>query len=196
MEEEKKVSEETKVKLPNTNPYKLGWKAMAVNVSDILSMGASPMFALLSIALPKSNSEWLKKFSRGFFACCKLYNAELIGGDTTKGPLSINVTVLGSVNKKNVISLSNKNIEEVLHYINICDLYIGNDSFGHHISSQLGMPSFILLLDTPKAYSDYSKNQIQIVPSGYDINQISHDTNANPNLISVDMILQKIQNFI
>ena len=104
--------------------------------------------------------------------------------------------IINSVNKKNVTSLSNKNIEEVLHYINICDLYIGNDSFGHHISSQLGKPSFILLLDTPRAYSDYSKNQIQIVPSGYDINQISHDTNANPNLISVEMILQKIQNFI
>ena len=104
--------------------------------------------------------------------------------------------VINSVNKKNVTSLSNKNIEEVLHYINICDLYIGNDSFGHHISSQLGKPSFILLLDTPRAYSDYSKNQIQIVPSGFDINQISHDTNANPNLISVEMILLKIQNFI
>jgi len=98
--------------LPNTNPYKLGWKAMAVNVSDILSMGASPMFALLSIALPKSNSEWLKKFSQGFFACCKLYNAELIGGDTTKGPLSINVTVLGSVNKKNVLLRSGAKIED------------------------------------------------------------------------------------
>ena len=116
----------------------------------------------------------------------------LCGSNETEGANKI----IYSVNKKNVISLSNKNIEEVLHYINICDLYIGNDSFGHHISSQLGKPSFILLLDTPKAYSDYSKNQIQIVPSGYDINQISHDTNANPNLISVEMILQKIQNFI
>ena len=116
----------------------------------------------------------------------------LCGSNETDGANKI----IYSVNKKNVISLSNKNIEEVLHYINICDLYIGNDSFGHHISSQLGKPSFILLLDTPKAYSDYSKNQIQIVPSGYDINQISHDTNANPNLISVEMILQKIQNFI
>ena len=116
----------------------------------------------------------------------------LCGSNETDGANKI----IYSVNKKNVTSLSNKNIEEVLHYINICDLYIGNDSFGHHISSQLGKPSFILLLDTPKAYSDYSKNQIQIVPSGYDINQISHDTNANPNLISVEMILQKIQNFI
>jgi len=116
----------------------------------------------------------------------------LCGSNETDGANKI----INSVNKKNVTSLSNKNIEEVLHYINICDLYIGNDSFGHHISSQLGKPSFILLLDTPRAYSDYSKNQIQIIPKDYDINKISHDTKVNPNLISVEMILQKIQNFI
>ena len=116
----------------------------------------------------------------------------LCGSNETDGANKI----INSVNKKNVTSLSNKDIEEVLHYINICDLYIGNDSFGHHISSQLGKPSFILLLDTPRAYSDYSKNQIQIIPKGYDINKISHDTKVNPNLISVEMILLKIQNFI
>ena len=116
----------------------------------------------------------------------------LCGSNETDGANKI----INSVNKKNVTSLSNKDIEEVLHYINICDLYIGNDSFGHHISSQLGKPSFILLLDTPRAYSDYSKNQIQIIPKGYDINKISHDTKVNPNLISVEMIFLKIQNFI
>ena len=116
----------------------------------------------------------------------------LCGSNETDGANKI----INSVNKKNVTSLSNKNIEEVLHYINICDLYIGNDSFGHHISSQLGKPSFILLLDTPRAYSDYSKNQIQIIPKGYDINKITHDTKVNPNLISLEMILLKIQNFI
>jgi ADP-heptose:LPS heptosyltransferase len=104
--------------------------------------------------------------------------------------------IINSVHKKNIISLSNKNIEEVLHYINISDLYIGNDSFGHHISSQLGKPSFILLLDSPRAYSDYSKNQFQITPIGYDIDEISHNTNANPNLISVDMIIENIKKFI
>ncbi|MDA8547950.1 lipopolysaccharide heptosyltransferase family protein, partial [Candidatus Pelagibacter bacterium] len=116
----------------------------------------------------------------------------LCGSNETDGANKI----INSVNKKNVTSLSNKDIEEVLHYINICDLYIGNDSFGHHISSQLGKPSFIILLDTPRAYSDYSKNQIQIIPKGYDINKITHDTKVNPNLISVKMILLKIQNFI
>ena len=116
----------------------------------------------------------------------------LCGSNETDGSNKI----INSVHKKNIISLSNKNIEEVLHYINISDLYIGNDSFGHHISSQLGKPSFILLLDSPRAYSDYSKNQFQITPIGYDIDEISHNTNANPNLISVDMIIENIKKFI
>jgi len=116
----------------------------------------------------------------------------LCGSNETDGANKI----INNVNKKNVTSLSNKNIEEVLHYINICDLYIGNDSFGHHISSQLGKPSFILLLDTPRAYSDYSKNQIQIIPKGYDINKISHDTKVNPNLITLEMIIKNIKKFI
>ena len=95
-----------------TDPYKIGWKAMAVNVSDILAMGASPMFALLAISMPKANSDWLKQFSKGFFECCKEFNVELIGGDTTRGPLSINVTVLGDVNKNSVLLRSNAKIND------------------------------------------------------------------------------------
>ena len=95
-----------------TDAYKIGWKAMAVNVSDILAMGASPMFALLAIAMPKPNNNWLKQFSKGFFDCCKEFNIELIGGDTTRGPLSINVTVLGDVNKNSVLLRSNAKIED------------------------------------------------------------------------------------
>ena len=95
-----------------TDPYKIGWKAMAVNVSDILAMGATPMFALLAIAMPKANSDWLKQFSKGFFECCKEFNVELIGGDTTRGPLSINVTVLGDVNKNSVLLRSNAKIND------------------------------------------------------------------------------------
>ena len=53
-------------------------------------------------------------------------------------------------------------------------MYIGNDSFGHHVASQSFLPSFIIMLDTPKAYTDYSKNQYRILPDNIDENQISH----------------------
>jgi ADP-heptose:LPS heptosyltransferase len=101
-----------------------------------------------------------------------------------------------NIKNKNCISLSNKNVDEILHYINLSDLYIGNDSFGQHIASQLNKPSFIFLLDTPKAYSDYSKNQFRIIPPKTDISKITHDSNLDPNLITVEMVINKIEKFI
>ena len=93
-------------------------------------------------------------------------------------------------------SLSNKNISEIKDYISISDLYVGNDSFGHHISSQMGKPSFVILLDTPRAYSDYSVNQKRILPPNIDIDEITHDSRLDPNSISADMVLDKIKKFI
>ena len=69
---------------------------------------------------------------------------------------------------------------------------VGNDSFGHHLTSQCNIPSLILLLDTPKAYSDYSKNQFQIIPEGKDINKIEHNTAFDSNSITVDQVFKKI----
>jgi ADP-heptose:LPS heptosyltransferase len=93
-------------------------------------------------------------------------------------------------------SLSEKSISEVKNYIFLSDLYIGNDSFGHHISSQMGKPSFIILLDTPRAYSDYSIYQNRILPPNISIDDITHDSKFDPNLVSVDMIIEKIKKFI
>ncbi len=52
-------------------PYDIGWKSMAVNLSDMAAMGANPKWATLSIALPEANETWLGEFSRGFFACAR-----------------------------------------------------------------------------------------------------------------------------
>ena len=71
-------------------------------------------------------------------------------------------------------------------------MYVGNDSFGHNVTSQCNIPSLILLLDTPKAYSDYSKNQFQIIPEGKDINKIEHNTAFDSNSITVDQVFKKI----
>ena len=98
--------------LPNTDPFRLGWKVLAVNISYIYAMGGIPKFALLAIALPKVRSAWLEKFSNGLFSCAKKYKVELIGGDTTKGPLSISICILGEVLKKNVLLRSNAKKED------------------------------------------------------------------------------------
>ena len=78
-------------------PYDIGWKALAVNVSDMAAMGAQPKWATLAIALSEVNESWLAEFSRGFFACADTFNVSLIGGDTTRGPLNISVTIMGEM---------------------------------------------------------------------------------------------------
>ena len=104
--------------------------------------------------------------------------------------------IINQVGKKNCMSLATKDVSEIIYYIYCSDIFIGNDSFGHHVSSQMSKPSFVILLDTPKAYSDYSKNQKRIIPPNVDINKISHGSNLNPNSITVEMIIEKIRSFI
>ncbi len=83
--------------LADTDPAKLGRKALAVNLSDMAAMGATPKWALLAVALPESDSAWLARFAGGFFALADEHGVELVGGDTTKGPLNLCVTILGEV---------------------------------------------------------------------------------------------------
>ena len=77
--------------------YFVGWKSLAVNISDMAAMGANPKWATLAIALPKIDDTWLSEFSRGFFACADEFGVSLIGGDTTRGPLNISVQIMGEV---------------------------------------------------------------------------------------------------
>lgn len=79
-------------------PGTIGHKAMAVNLSDLAAMGATPRYALLSIALPEADEKFLQGFAGGFFGLAQKYGVEVIGGDTTRsGLLTLNVTVIGEV---------------------------------------------------------------------------------------------------
>lgn len=81
----------------NANPEWLGHKALAVNLSDLAAMGAKPVGFTLAIALPQADSTWLTQFSQGLFRLARQWQCPLIGGDTTKGPLTICITALGHV---------------------------------------------------------------------------------------------------
>jgi thiamine-monophosphate kinase len=83
--------------LPDTDPEDLGWKVLAVNVSDMAAMGAAPRWALLAAALPAATETWIEKFARGCFACADAFGIDVIGGDTTKGPRNFCVTLFGEV---------------------------------------------------------------------------------------------------
>ena len=101
--------------------------------------------------------------------------------------------IIENLNKNNFITLSDKKIKDLIPYLCTSNMYVGNDSFGSHITSQSGIKSIVFLLDAPKAYTDYSKNYYRIVPKGYNINEITHGTNANPSLIEVDRVLNKVK---
>ncbi|RNF29830.1 thiamine monophosphate kinase [Massilia aurea] len=79
------------------DPVMLGHKALAVNLSDLAAMGARPVAFTLALSLPRADEPWLDGFSRGLFALADEHGCELIGGDTTKGPLNICITVFGEV---------------------------------------------------------------------------------------------------
>jgi len=83
--------------LRDTDPRRLGHKTLAVNLSDMAAMGATPRYALLAGALPDAQDEWLAGFAAGLFALADRYGVDLIGGDTTKGPRNVCVTIMGEV---------------------------------------------------------------------------------------------------
>ena len=78
-------------------PRSLGHKALAVNLSDMAAMGATPRWATLGLALPAADEAWIGAFAEGFYALASRYEVDLVGGDTTRGPLCICVTILGEV---------------------------------------------------------------------------------------------------
>lgn len=100
---------------PDADPFLLGHKTLAVNLSDMAAMGAAPRWATLAVSLPNAapvkgmppdarpagghgaDEAWLEKFSAGFFALADQYGVELIGGDTTRGPLNMCVTIMGEI---------------------------------------------------------------------------------------------------
>ncbi|AOY68422.1 thiamine-phosphate kinase [Xanthomonas perforans] len=75
----------------------LGWKTLAVNLSDLAAMGAQPRWCTLSLSLPHDDAAWVDGFADGFFALADAHDIVLVGGDTTRGPLSCAVTAIGSL---------------------------------------------------------------------------------------------------
>ncbi len=83
--------------LPDTAPRNLGWKTLAVNLSDLAAMGAHPRWATLAGALPDADENWISQFAEGLFACAREYGVDLVGGDTTRGPMNLCITAIGEV---------------------------------------------------------------------------------------------------
>ena len=83
--------------LPDTDPENLGWKTLAVNLSDLAAMGAEPRWVVLAAALPAADEDWIAAFCRGFFGLAARFGVDVIGGDTTRGPRNLTPTIFGEV---------------------------------------------------------------------------------------------------
>lgn len=82
---------------PQDGPAGLGHKSLAVNLSDLAAMGAKPRWATLAIALPAADDAWLRAFARGLYRLADQHGIEIVGGDTTRGPLTISITAIGEL---------------------------------------------------------------------------------------------------
>ncbi len=83
--------------LADADPHSVGHRALAVNLSDMAAMGATPAWALLALTLERAEERWLAEFSRGWFELARRYRVALVGGNTTRGPVSVHVQILGHV---------------------------------------------------------------------------------------------------
>ncbi len=101
--------------LPDIDPADLGQKALAVNLSDLASMGADPSWLLLSLTLPTIDETWIKVFSDSLFEQLNYYGMQLIGGDTTRGPLSLTLTIQGIIPDGQAITRSGARIGDWIY---------------------------------------------------------------------------------
>ena len=97
---------------PGTAAADIGWKALAVNLSDLAAMGAEPAWCLLSLSLPAADAAWLDAFLDGFCALAERHGVALVGGDTTRGPLSISVAIHGFVPPDTALTRAGANIDD------------------------------------------------------------------------------------
>ncbi len=101
----------------NTTPFNIAWKALAVNLSDLAAMGAKPAFYSLALTLPDelNKPEWLEGFSKGLDALASKFNIPLVGGDTTRGFLSITITAQGWVEANSALLRSNARVGDDIY---------------------------------------------------------------------------------
>ena len=135
--------------LSTVDPARLGHKALAVNLSDLAACGATPKVFLLSLSLPRADEAWLAGFSQGLLALADAHDCELIGGDTTQGPLNISITVMGEVPRSQAILRSGAQVGD--------DLYVS----GHLGDARLALEAFRGHISLPQAVFDAARRRME-----------------------------------
>ena len=127
----------------DTNPHAIGWKSVAVNLSDIAAMGAKPQSILLALSLPQIDHDWLKGFSQGLYDCCDQFGVSLIGGDTTQSPhLTISVTALGWIETGQAVTRSGAQVGDYICVSGqVGDAAYALQHLGHPLQKRLDYPT-------------------------------------------------------
>jgi len=100
---------------PQTAAADIGWKALAVNLSDLAAMGAQPAWFTLALTLPVAAPDWLAAFSQGMFTLARQYGVMLVGGDTTRGPLSVTIQAMGWVEAGSALQRGGAQVEDGIY---------------------------------------------------------------------------------
>ena len=119
----------------DVSPFSLGHKALAVNLSDLAACGATPVAFTLALSLPSIDPAWLQAFSNGLYALADAHGCELIGGDTTRGPLNICITVFGEVPRGKALLRSGAQIGDDIYVSGtLGDARLALDALQGHIA--------------------------------------------------------------
>lgn len=127
----------------DTDPHAIGWKSVAVNLSDIAAMGAKPHSILLALSLPQIDHDWLKGFSQGLYDCCDQFGVSLIGGDTTQSPhLTITITALGWIETGQAVTRSGAQDGDLICVSGtVGDAAFALQHLGHPLQKRLDYPT-------------------------------------------------------
>lgn len=96
-------------------PRSIGHRCLAVNLSDFAAMGAEPAWASIAITLPKADEAWIKEFSEGLFEIADYYHVQIVGGDTTQGPLAVSVSLKGFISEEKVLLRSGAKVGDWIY---------------------------------------------------------------------------------
>lgn len=135
--------------LSTVDPVHLGHKSLAVNLSDLAACGATPQAFLLSLSLPRVDEDWLSSFTKGLFDLADAHACELIGGDTTQGPLNIAITVMGDVPHGQVILRRHAQVDD--------DVYVS----GFLGDARLALEAFRGAISLPEAVFSAARQRLE-----------------------------------
>ena len=182
----------------DTHPHAIGWKSVAVNLSDIAAMGAKPHSILLALSLSQIDHDWLKDFSQGLYDCCDQFGVSLIGGDTTQSPhLTITVTALGWIESGKAITRSGAQAGDLICVSGqVGDAAFALAHLGHPLQKRLDYPTPRCQLgqklkDLASSMIDVSDGLAQDLGHILDASGVGAEIELNQ--LPVDTALKKLQ---